>query len=199
MLRSITSGLLAALALVLAHAGASAATCTAEDFAAAVDKSGAQLRAFNAEALPKLQDKLKQLKEKKGWDEEKALDSVRDDRTDQARRGSRRPHRQDRHAWPPAREGLPRLQQAGRARSGRHRAAGGDEGQIHLHAGQARHADRRAGGKEVAAASKDPAPTAKEAKPAAPADATPPKPVAKSTAQKWATQTKQQPGAEPAR
>ena len=81
MLRSITSGLLAALALVLAHAGALAATCTADDFAAAVDKSGAQLRAFNSEALPKLQDKLKQLKEKKGWDEEKALDSVRDDRT----------------------------------------------------------------------------------------------------------------------
>ena len=45
------------------------------DFAAAVDKSGAQLRAFNAEALPKLQDKLKQLKDKKGWDEEKALDA----------------------------------------------------------------------------------------------------------------------------
>ena len=60
---------------------AQAATCTADDFAAAVDKSGAALRAFNAEALPKLQDKLKQLKDKRGWDEEKALGNVRDDRT----------------------------------------------------------------------------------------------------------------------
>ena len=45
---------------------ARAAACTADDFAAAVDKSGAALRAFNAEALPKLQDKLKQLKDKNG-------------------------------------------------------------------------------------------------------------------------------------
>ena len=48
---------------------AAAATCTADDFAAAVDKSGAQLRAFNAEALPKLRDKLKELKDAKGWGE----------------------------------------------------------------------------------------------------------------------------------
>ncbi len=50
----------------LVQGAAHAATCTAEDFAAAVDKSGAALRAFNAEALPKLQDKLKQLKDKQG-------------------------------------------------------------------------------------------------------------------------------------
>ena len=52
--------LLAALLVVCAAPGAMAATCTPEDFAAAVDRSGSALRAFNEEALPKLQDKLKQ-------------------------------------------------------------------------------------------------------------------------------------------
>jgi hypothetical protein len=66
--------------------GATAAGgCTAEDFAAAVDRSGAQLRAFNVEALPKLKEKLKELKDKKGWGEvgyeEQALTSVRDKHT----------------------------------------------------------------------------------------------------------------------
>jgi hypothetical protein len=63
-------------------APARSATCTAEDFAAAVDRSGASLRAFNAEALPKLRAKLKELKDKKGWDEadyeEKGLASIGD-------------------------------------------------------------------------------------------------------------------------
>ena len=59
MRRSVFSGLLAAMALFLVLGGAHAASCTAEQFAAAVDKSGAQLRAFNSEALPKLQAKLK--------------------------------------------------------------------------------------------------------------------------------------------
>jgi len=56
-----------------------------EDIAAAVDRSGAALRAFNAEALPKLRDKLKQLKDSKGWGdvgyEEKGLNSIRDSHT----------------------------------------------------------------------------------------------------------------------
>ncbi len=193
MLRSITFGLLAALALVLAHAGALAATCTADDFAAAVDKSGAQLRAFNSEALPKLQDKLKQLKEKKGWDEERALDSVRDDRTAKLDAEAEdlivkidtlgRPPEKG----PPDCSKLAELEAAGiellavmKAKSTNTLAK--LDTQI------------AGGGKEVAAASKDPAPAAKEAKPSTPTDATPPKPVAKSTAQKWATQTKQQPG-----
>ena len=76
------------LALLLAGGGpvpAAAATCTADDFAAAVDKSGAQLRTFNGEALPKLRDKLKELKTAKGWGddyEEKGLDTVRDARAE---------------------------------------------------------------------------------------------------------------------
>jgi hypothetical protein len=66
---------------------ARAAICTPEDFAAAVDRSGAALRAFNAETLPKLKDKLRELKDKRGWEdsgyEEKALSKIRDARTAQ--------------------------------------------------------------------------------------------------------------------
>ena len=61
---------------------ARAEVCSSEQFAAAVDKSGAALRAFNAEALPTLRAKLKELKDKRGWDdagfEEKGLATVRD-------------------------------------------------------------------------------------------------------------------------
>ena len=77
-----------ALATILALAApdvARAATCTADDFAAAVDKSGSLLRWFNAEALPKLRAKLMELKSAKGWGddyEEKGLDSVRDARAE---------------------------------------------------------------------------------------------------------------------
>ncbi len=85
MLRTLRLGLLAALLAVCAGNGARGASCTAEDFAAAVDRSGAALRAFNAEALPKLKDKLKLLKDKRGWEdagyEEKALEDLRDERT----------------------------------------------------------------------------------------------------------------------
>jgi hypothetical protein len=85
MRRSIPSCLVAMLLALVASATAQGAVCTPDDFAAAVDRSGALLRAFNAEALPKLKEKLKQLKDKKGWDEagyeEQALDSIRDQRT----------------------------------------------------------------------------------------------------------------------
>jgi hypothetical protein len=79
-------GIVLALAVGVCAPGlALAAACTADDFAAAVDKSGAQLRAFNAEALPRLRDKLRELKDAKGWDaadyEEKGLDSIRDARS----------------------------------------------------------------------------------------------------------------------
>jgi hypothetical protein len=84
-LQSLSGTLLAVLAAVSPPASAAAATCTADDFAAAVDKSGSQLRAFNAEALPKLRDKLKELKVAKGWGddyEEQGLGSVRDARAE---------------------------------------------------------------------------------------------------------------------
>lgn len=71
--------------LFIGTSNSSMAACTEKDFAAAVDKSGAALRAFNAEALPKLQGKLKQLQAQNGWSDgeymEKALFSVRDERS----------------------------------------------------------------------------------------------------------------------
>src|ERR1700674_5410761 len=76
---------LASILVLVAPDVARAATCTADDFAAAVDKSGSQLRGFNAEALPKLRAKLMDLKSAKGWGddyEEKGLDSVRDARAE---------------------------------------------------------------------------------------------------------------------
>jgi hypothetical protein len=79
--------LLAALVFISAAPGAIAATCTADDFAAAVDRSGVALRNFNEGALPKLQEKLKQLKERRGWSdaefEEKGLGNLRDARSSQ--------------------------------------------------------------------------------------------------------------------
>src|SRR5215470_471424 len=84
VLHSIPGALLAAF-VAAAPGSVMAATCTADDFAAAVDKSGAQLRSFNAEAMPKLRDKLKELKDAKGWGDDyevKGLDSVRDARSE---------------------------------------------------------------------------------------------------------------------
>jgi len=85
MLNAILSGLAAVALLLLAPAPASATVCVADDFAAAVDRSGAALRAFNGEVLPQLQEKLKQLKAQRGWNdadgEERAMALVRDERT----------------------------------------------------------------------------------------------------------------------
>ena len=85
MLNAILSGLAAVALLLLAPAPASATVCVADDFAAAIDRSGAALRAFNGEVLPQLQEKLKQLKAQRGWNdadgEERAMALVRDERT----------------------------------------------------------------------------------------------------------------------
>ncbi len=190
MRRSISSVLLAAavsaLALQPAHAD-----CKPEDFAAAVDKSGAQLRAFNAEALPKLQDKLKQLKDKKGWSdadyEDKAMASVRDERTAKLDAD--------------AEDLIIKIDQLGRppekgpidcAKLTELEAAG-----LELLAVMKAKStytlsklDAAIGGKQVAAGSaKETAPVAPAPTPASKPDAVPPKPVSKSAAQKWATET----------
>ena len=74
---------LAGLALAAASPS-SAAPCTADDFAKVVDDAGAKLRAFNLENAPKLQARLRKLKEKKGWgdaeDDEMARDYLSDAR-----------------------------------------------------------------------------------------------------------------------
>lgn len=64
---------------------AQTATCRASDFATAVDKSGATLRAFTLEAQPKLQERMRRYSEvnksKDGDDfEAEALDAIQDDK-----------------------------------------------------------------------------------------------------------------------
>lgn len=84
-MRPVT-GLIAAVALLLLPQAAYAATCTANDFAAAVDQSGASLRALTLEAQPKLQERLRRYKvAKKLADdtyENTALDAIRDQTLD---------------------------------------------------------------------------------------------------------------------
>jgi hypothetical protein len=74
---------LSGLALLLAISGkASAAPCTAQDFAAAIDQSGASLRAFNRDAQPKLQDRMHRYAEAKklptAGADDAALDAIQD-------------------------------------------------------------------------------------------------------------------------
>ncbi|MEO8420969.1 MAG: EipA family protein [Hyphomicrobium sp.] len=189
MRRSVFSGLLATLALVFAPSGAYAAACTADQFAAAVDKSGAQLRAFNGEALPKLQAKLKQLKEKKGWDEEKALGTVRDDRTGKFDEQAEDLIVKIDQLGRPPEQGEPDC-----AKLAELEAAGLEL--LAVMKAKSTYMLARLDG-EIAGGAKQ---TTAEPKTAAPAptsatDTTPPKPVAKATAQKWATQTKPHTGA----
>lgn len=62
----------------------SAATCTREDFARAVNEAGAALRRLNAESTPRLDAKLRQLRIKMRWPEsgheEKAAQALHDER-----------------------------------------------------------------------------------------------------------------------
>jgi hypothetical protein len=50
--------------------------CSAADFSAAVDSAGASLRAFNSEAAPKLQSRIKAMADKKGWPDQDVEDKV---------------------------------------------------------------------------------------------------------------------------
>jgi hypothetical protein len=79
--------IIATLALVVSLRAAEAATCTANDFAAAVDQSGASLRALTLEAQPKLQERMRRYKaaKKLGDDayENTALDAIRDKKLDE--------------------------------------------------------------------------------------------------------------------
>lgn len=61
-----------------------AASCTKDDFAKAVDQVGAALRKVNAESMPRIQAKMRQLKDKRGWPdngfEERAYNALQDER-----------------------------------------------------------------------------------------------------------------------
>jgi hypothetical protein len=59
-----------------AFAQSSTASCSASDFSAAVDSAGANLRAFNSEAAPKLQGRIKAMADKKGWPDQDVEDKV---------------------------------------------------------------------------------------------------------------------------
>ena len=77
--------ILAGLVLVqLAQSPASAASCTREDFALAVDRAGAALRKLNADNLPRLRAKMGELKVARGWPdagfEDKAYEALQDER-----------------------------------------------------------------------------------------------------------------------
>jgi hypothetical protein len=85
MIRTARSAALSALFLILAASAAGAAgDCTAETFAAAVDKFGASLRTYNAEAQPRMRQRLSLLADKKGWSgegrEERAMIYLEDGR-----------------------------------------------------------------------------------------------------------------------
>ena len=76
--------LLLAMACLLWFEGASAQTCTREDFAKAVNGAGVALRQLNAENAPRLQAKMRRLKTKMNWPdagfEEKAYQALQDER-----------------------------------------------------------------------------------------------------------------------
>jgi hypothetical protein len=73
------------LLALLGPGRAFAGPCTKDDFAGAVDQAGVALRKLNAENVPRLQAKMRQLKEAKGWPEagyeEKAYRALQDERT----------------------------------------------------------------------------------------------------------------------
>jgi hypothetical protein len=80
MRRLILTALVAAALLGGGRALATAANCAKEDFAQAVDRAGAQLRKLNAEQIPQVQAKIRKLKEAKGWQDEKAYETLQDER-----------------------------------------------------------------------------------------------------------------------
>lgn len=58
---------------LMAGANASSATCQRADFEAVVDEAAGSLRNLNAINKPKFQEKLRQLKTKRGWSQEQFL------------------------------------------------------------------------------------------------------------------------------
>jgi len=80
---SILSGLFGA-ALLFTIGAADAATCSKDDFAKAVDLAGAALRKVSTESMPRIQAKMRQLKDKRGWPdqgfEERAFNALQDER-----------------------------------------------------------------------------------------------------------------------
>lgn len=72
------------VAIATATGPARAATCSRDDFASAVDRAGAALRAFNSEHGPKVAAEMKALQKRRGWSdaefEAKAIELIHDAR-----------------------------------------------------------------------------------------------------------------------
>ena len=132
--------------LVAGPAGATvrrrAASCTREDFALAVDRAGAALRKLNADNLPRLRAKMRELKEARGWPdagfEEKAYETLQDERMAalDAQANDLLAKLDALGTVDPVRRA--RLRQAAGADRRQPRAAGNRQSQGGLHAGQAR-------------------------------------------------------------
>lgn len=203
-------GLAAAPRPALAQQQTAAATCTADDFAAAVDRSGASLRTFNAEVLPQIQDKIRQLGIKRGWSEadseEKALAALRDARMEKLDADAEdlitkidmlgRPP----ESTPLDCSKLTELEAAGLELLGVMKAKSSYTLEK-LDAAIARGGDKKIADSKAPASPAPAAPRTGEPRgtTTAPAaeQAAPPKPVAKSKAQNWAAQTAPQPGRAP--
>lgn len=86
-MRAVIGFGVATLGLLLGMGSASAATCTAADFGAIVDQSGASLRALTLAEQPKLQARLRKYKAVKKLSDDAyenvALDAIRDKRLDE--------------------------------------------------------------------------------------------------------------------
>jgi hypothetical protein len=76
--------ILAGAIVQMAWGQALAAACSKDDFDKAVDRAGAALRQLNAESTPRLQAKMRQLKDAKGWPdagfEERGYAALQDER-----------------------------------------------------------------------------------------------------------------------
>ena len=77
-------GLMVLTLMVVANAARAAGPCTREDFEAVVDEAAAALNDLNATHKPEFQERLRALKEKRGWDYttfmKEAAPFVQDDR-----------------------------------------------------------------------------------------------------------------------
>ena len=86
-MRSLLALLALAASIVFDAPTSIAATCTAKDFATAVDQSGASLRTLTLEAQPKLQERMRRYKAALNLSEtdyeNSALDAIQDSKLDE--------------------------------------------------------------------------------------------------------------------
>ncbi|MDX2258358.1 MAG: hypothetical protein NW205_05510 [Hyphomicrobiaceae bacterium] len=76
MLRRLAALVMAAILVVAGDARAQQGTCARQDFEAAVDDAAATLRDLNQKHRPTFQDKLRALKDKRGWSHDQFLEAA---------------------------------------------------------------------------------------------------------------------------